>query len=241
VSLDVEPVRGGEEIRVGVLADLQTDDIGASERAAVDRLMDEEPDLILVPGDIFQSDGKDFEAAADEIRELLSGLSAPGGVYLVEGDVDSPGRMAVMTDGLDLEWLDHRVATTEVGGRTVHIGGIPPSYGSAESQATIAELAAQDPADLRILLSHRPDAVYEVPEDGADLVVAGHTHGGQVQLPWIGPLITMSGVPRDVAAGGLHELNGVPLYVSNGVGIERHTAPQVRLGDRPSVGIVTLS
>jgi predicted MPP superfamily phosphohydrolase len=240
VSVDVEPLTGGDEIRVGVLADLQTDDVGDFERGVVDRLMAEEPDLILVAGDFFQSDGKDFEAATPELRELLGGLSAPGGVFVVEGDVDSPGRMAAMTDGQDLEWLDHRVATTEVRGHTVHIGGIPPSYGSEPSRATIAELAAEDPADLRILLTHRPDAVYEVPDGGADLVVAGHTHGGQVRLPWIGPLITMSDVPRDVAAGGLHELNGVPLYLSNGVGMERHTAPQVRFGDRPSIGIVTL-
>ena len=62
-----------------------------------------------------------------------------------------------------------------------------------------------------------------------------------MQLPFIGPPITMSEVPRDVAAGGLHELDGVPLYLSNGVGMERATAPQVRFGDRPSVGVVTLT
>jgi hypothetical protein len=51
----------------------------------------------------------------------------------------------------------------------------------------------------------------------------------------------MSGIPRHVAAGGLHTIDGIPIYLSNGVGLERADAPQVRLGDRPSVGVVTLT
>jgi predicted MPP superfamily phosphohydrolase len=149
--------------------------------------------------------------------------------------------MAYLTEDQDLDWLDHEVVTTEVGGTTLAIGGIPPRWDSPESRATIDELAAADDADVRILLSHRPDAVYEVPDGGADLVVAGHTHGGQVRLPIVGPPIKLSAVPRSVAGGGLHTVDGVPIYLSNGVGMERHQAPQVRLGDRPSVGIVTLS
>ena len=240
VSLDVEQV-DGEPLRIGVLSDLQTADITDYEWGAVRRLMREEPDLILVAGDYFQSPEPPFLESLPELQDLLGTLEAPGGVFLVEGDVDSPERMAMITEGQDLEWLDHEVATTEVRGTTVAIGGIPVTYASPESRATIDQLAATTDADVRILLSHRPDAVYEVPEGGADLVGSGHTHGGQVRLPLVGPPITMSGVPRSVAGGGLHELDGIPIYLSNGVGMERHTAPQVRLGDRPSVGVVTLT
>jgi len=242
VALDVAPLEGADELRVGVLADLQTGDIGPYEYDAVGRLMAEEPDLILIPGDIFQSDGLDFQANLPELRALLSRLEAPGGVFITEGDVDSPERMAFMSDGLDnLQWLDEEVATTEVRGVTVHIGGISVRFREAPAQATIDELAQIDDGDLRILLSHRPDAAFHVPDGGADLVVAGHTHGGQVAIPFIGPPITMSNVPRAVAAGGLHEIDGIPIYLSNGVGLERATAPQVRFNSRPSVGLVTLT
>jgi predicted MPP superfamily phosphohydrolase len=203
--------------------------------------MAEEPDLILVAGDYFQSDEALFLENLAELRDLLGLLDAPGGVFMVEGDVDSPERMSDITQGQDLRWLDHDVETTEVNGLTIDIGGIPPSYASPESQATIDELSGREGSDLRILLSHRPDAIYEVPEGGVDLVVAGHTHGGQVRLPFLGPPITMSGIPRHVAAGGLHTIDGIPIYLSNGVGLERADAPQVRLGDRPSVGVVTLT
>lgn len=243
VSLDVAPIEGSDELRIGVLSDLQTDDIGRYERGAVDRLMAEEPDIIVMPGDFFQSDGLDFEAALPELRALLSRLHAPGGVFMTEGDVDSPERMAFMTEGLDeLQWLDEEVVTTEVRGIPVQLGGISVRFEAPEAQATIAELAARaDTGDVRILVSHRPDAGFHVPEGGADVIVAGHTHGGQVQIPFFGPPITMSNVSRAIAAGGLHEIDGTPIYLSNGVGMERHTAPQVRLNDRPSIGIVTLT
>ena len=194
------------------------------------------------PGDFFQSDGPDFEAALPELRALLGRLEAPGGVFITEGDVDSPERMAFMSDGLDnLRWLDDEVVTIEVRGMSVHIGGISVRFRDPPAQETIDELARIDNGELRILLSHRPDAAFHVPTGGAELVVAGHTHGGQVAIPFLGPPITMSNVPRAIAAGGLHEIDGIPIYLSNGVGMERASAPQVRFNSRPSVGLVTLT
>ena len=95
--------------------------------------------------------------------------------------------------------------------------------------------------DVRILLSHRPDAVYLLePRSRVDLVVAGHTHGGQIQLPFHGPLTIASRVPPEVGAGGLHRVDGHPIYVSRGVGVERGQAPRARLGAPPEVAVVTL-
>jgi uncharacterized protein len=70
--------------------------------------------------------------------------------------------------------------------------------------------------------------------------VAGHTHGGQVQLPIVGPPSIASRVPREVGAGGLHELDGRRIYVSRGVGVERGQAPLLRFGAVPEVSLITL-
>ena len=195
--------------------------------------------MILVAGDFFQSDGLTFNAAVPEIRALCGRLDAPGGVFVVRGDADSEFRTGAITEGLDLTVLEQEVVEIEVGGRSLAIGGVSVE-GMGELADVQADLAAIGAADtLRILLSHRPDPVLDL-EEGTpvDLVVAGHTHGGQVALPLIGPPVILTDVPRDVAAGGLHEVDGHPIYVSTGVGMERHHAPQVRLGVRPSVGVI---
>ena len=77
------------------------------------------------------------------------------------------------------------------------------------------------------------------PQD-VDLVVAGHTHGGQINLPLVGPLWNVTELPRVIAGGGLHEYRDTLLYVSNGIGVDRLEAPKIRFGTRPSVGILTL-
>jgi predicted MPP superfamily phosphohydrolase len=72
------------------------------------------------------------------------------------------------------------------------------------------------------------------------LCVAGHTHGGQVNIPGFGPPITLSRVPRWLAAGGLHQRKGAWLLVSRGVGMERSNAPRIRFNCRPQLVVVTL-
>ena len=114
------------------------------------------------------------------------------------------------------------------------------SHGDPPARAAVERLAGRPADELRILVSHRPDAAFDLDPGDVDLVVSGHTHGGQVALPLIGPPIKLSNVSREVAAGGLHDIDGVPVYLSTGVGLERATAPQVRFGARPSIGLLTL-
>jgi predicted MPP superfamily phosphohydrolase len=221
--------------RIVVIADLQTDVVGPYEREALRRAMEQKPDLILLAGDYLQQNPLTPELV-QEFRSLLRevGLSAPLGVYAVQGDVEHPDWPELFRD-LPVTVMettatrkDHWFAITGLTIGESHLAGLgglnPPIPGTDE---------------FHIVLAHAPDfALAFVP---ADLLVSGHTHGGQVQLPFIGPLITFSHVPRAWAAGGLTKLEGDrTLIVSRGIGMERAAAPRLRFLCPPQLVVIDL-
>jgi predicted MPP superfamily phosphohydrolase len=244
VEVPVDPARAGEQpVRIAVLSDLQTTGLGDHERAAVSAVMEAEPDVILLPGDLFQADPGQLQREAPGLRALLATLDAPGGVYFVRGDVDRDSRVETLLEGTGIVILDDRVQRVQVRDRTLLIGGTRKEHSSVTADRVREELrAASGREEITVLLSHRPDTVLGLPSGaGIDLTVAGHTHGGQIAVPGFGPLATLSEVPRQVGAGGLHEVEGNRIYVSTGVGMERGQAPQIRFFVPPSVGVLELT
>jgi predicted MPP superfamily phosphohydrolase len=243
VDVVLEPERAGDDlVTIGVLSDLQTNRVGAHERKAVDALVDAEPDLIVIPGDLFHGTDAEHERELSAMRDLLGRLRARHGVYMVQGDADPVDWTKRFLEGTEVRVLDRDVVDLEVGDRRVRLGGhtLHPSAHDADVVRRELDSTADDGA-ITVLLAHRPDTVLYLPERSrVDLTIAGHTHGGQVVVPGIGPLITLSDVPRTVARGGLHRVDGNQIYVSPGVGIERGDAPQIRLFNRPAVAILTL-
>jgi len=247
--IDVPAERAGDApLRVGVLADIQTARVGAHEHRAVERVMALRPDVIVLPGDLYQGPRSRRESELPKLRALLGRLRAPGGVYFVLGDADSRKAMndhhtrrALAGTGVRL--LVNQTARVRVRDRELTLGGIELDWRTREARATVRRLAeARGGEDVRLLLSHRPDVGLS-PEAGPriDLTVAGHTHGGQVQVPFYGPPSTASSVPRAVGAGGLHVLGGRnPIYVSRGVGLERGHAPRIRFLAPPEVSLLEI-
>jgi hypothetical protein len=243
-AVEVPILRGspaGPPIRVGVLADLQTDRVTEYERQAVDRLLSLRPDIILLPGDFFQPAPGMFEQELPALRELLARLDAPGGVHAVQGNIDDRRNLLRMFEGTAIRLLDNEVTRVRVGGRTLAIGGVEFWFAGPAAEGAVRALGEMRDCDARILVSHTPDVVLGLRAgDGVDLVVSGHAHGGQVQIPGLGPLVTACQAPRATAAGGLTRVNGVYTYVSRGVGHERGMSPRVRLFCPPEMSLLTL-
>lgn len=242
-SFRVSAERSGDgRLRIGIISDIQTNRVTAYEHRAVDRLMGESPDVILFPGDLFQGSSEAFIRQTPALRALLQKLSAPGGVYMVLGDVDEARQIESVLVGTQVRLLVNEIVRISVGDRTLTIGGIERAFDSEQARRTIAQLeSAPGQDDIRILLAHYPDPILLLsPNTRVDLMAAGHTHGGQICLPLFGPPMIASHVPRHIGAGGLHQLDGRRIYVSRGVGCERGQAPRIRFLAPPEVAVVEI-
>lgn len=244
-EVPLAPARDGDrDLRVVVLADVQTAGVGDYERRAFARASALRPHVVLIPGDLFQMSPGRLRRELPELRALIRSLHAPGGVFVVDGDSDDPPGLRAVLRGSGARLLMNDVVHTHTAGRRVTIGGTRVNWRTPGARAVYRRLErAPGRGDVRILLAHRPDTALMLPEHPrTDLVVAGHTHGGQVVVPGFGPPIVKTGVPRAVAAGGLHELPGARrIYVSRGVGMEHASnAPHLRVLCPPELTLLTL-
>lgn len=103
----------------------------------------------------------------------------------------------------------------------------------------MAQMPAKGPA---ILLYHcpEPDIIDAKYAPRIDLMVAGHIHGGQVALPLYGALATLSRFGKQFEQGFYADAQGLPLYVSRGIGMEGGDMPRVRFAARPELAVIEL-
>jgi len=244
-TVTIDPARqGSKHILIGVLADIQTSVVSDHERDAINMLLAAQPDIILIPGDLFSGGFTGLMTQREPLRELLGSLTAPGGVYFSPGNTEYNYDKVALLDGLDIRILDNDSVTFDLKDRIITIAGLELECerpDAVQTTKTLEEMLGDD--DIRILMTHRPDGVLNLPDSvrsRTDLVVAGHTHGGQVVIPFFGPPITLSNVPRKIAAGGLHDMNGTMIYVSRGLGWEGGRAPRVRFLCPPEITLLTI-
>lgn len=255
VDVPVPPARGGfGAVRIVVLADVQTARIGGYEMSVAERVNALEPDIVIVPGDLFQRHYGLWSKPAprlDEVRadfvRFLASLEAPGGVYFVPGNTELyyDWRSMVRDAGvIDLANRVERVSIQREGvDRDVVIAGTEWVYDSAAAGGIRTSLEALgDDGPIVVYATHTPDGFMLLEDESrVDLAIAGHTHGGQVRVPGWGAPITMARLaPRAVGSGGLHRVNGNEVYVSRGVGRERGHAPPLRLFCRPEVTVLEI-
>ncbi|MSR47373.1 MAG: hypothetical protein EXS13_09960 [Planctomycetes bacterium] len=231
-------------LRLVLFSDLQSAHLGARERRVPELVAELRPDLIVIAGDLV-AQSFDESTALEQVRYVLSRLSAPLGVFVVNGDVDEvvQGGIAAIVSGTGVRLLDNEsvVLPTEP---PIELIGIDPRRATRMARM----LAQPARAPVRLGLVHRPRHWQELAEAGCQLVMAGHTHGGQVVIPGFGPPITLEIVPRHVAAGGLHLMSTqsatgatTQLYVTRGIGKEGGFAPQIRLFCPPEITLLELT
>lgn len=223
-----------EPLKIAVVADIQTDKITNYERDVFKRIKEYEPDLLLFAGDYIQiyNEKRNEQLAAFNTLLKECGVKPRIGTFVARGDADAPDDWAKWSEGLPFVVRDKTTTFNATKDITVSILSLFdsrfPPYVPPRTE------------NFHIVLGHAPDFALRNPS--ADLLIAGHTHGGQVKLPFFGALYTLSRVPRDWGGGCWANIgSGAMLCVSRGVGMERECAPRLRFLCRPEIVFIDVT
>jgi predicted MPP superfamily phosphohydrolase len=250
---------GQRNLRILHLSDLHLVPGQTRKQDWVRSLRELRPDAVIVTGD--------FLSHQDSVPHVLDTLDplfdVPGAFVLGSNDYYAPRPLnparylsgpsqlepkrpmlpwGDLVDGLTTNgWLDlgNTRATMKVDGREVDVRGVDDPHISRDRYGDVAGPFDQA-ADLTLGVTHAPylRVLDAMAADGADLILAGHTHGGQLCVPGVGALVTNCDLPRSQAKG-LSSHRGSALHVSAGLGTSPY-AP-VRFACRPEATLLTLT
>ena len=165
-------------------------------------------DLILLGGDYAETDGQ-----CARFFEALGGTEAPLGLFGVPGNNDNPATLPRYMASAGVQLLKNRAVALELPGGKLQIGGCDEHKGGAPETKQLFSAGG-----YRILLSHFP--VH--PDCEADLMLSGHTHGGQINLLGVTPYsLNFEHEYRMLAVRGLHAVGKMQLAVCSGIGVSR--------------------
>lgn len=212
-------------------------------RKAVDLCNGCRPDLILLPGDFVSYKWEYGHEAAELLAKLKPEI--PGGLFATWGNHDRWHNLAdhpeVITgagvrllNGEKLQLTSRRDLESSPTGTGLWIAGVDDLWTSHPDIGAV--LTGIPKGQPRIVMCHNPDVAEKQPTNDVDLMVSGHTHGGQIRLPLYGPPLVPSSYGRKYAQGWV-DGPGYPVFVTCGVGVG---GIPVRLGVPPEVVLLEL-
>lgn len=214
------------------LTDLHVDMSRKNMDALVNVVRTLEYDLCVITGDYRAGTYGDFDVSIQEMERLMKVISAPA--YGVLGNHDSIGMVPAL-EALGLIMLLNESVRLEKGGHAIYLAGIDDAhYFQVDNIQKSAEDIPQ--SDVSVMLSHTPETYRQVAHADFDLMLCGHTHGGQICLPGGIPVYLDSGCPRFVGKGSW-SFHGMLGYTSVGAGT---SMVNVRFNCLPEVTLHTL-
>jgi len=227
-------------LRIAVISDIHADGWFINDkklRTIVERTNQLQPDLIAIPGDYMSGNGWVRRTVEPEVlAATLKDFRAPLGVYSVLGNHDwwynGPRvRQALQQNGIKV--LENEATQIDVRGTPLWLVGLADLWTRPQRiDGTIAKVPEGQPI---IAITHNPDIFPRVPAR-VQLVLAGHTHGGQVRFPIIGSVVESSEFGERYVKGHVFE-NGHHLYVTTGIGM---SIIAVRFGVPPEIVLLTI-
>ncbi len=213
--------------RIVQLSDLHCDKRPANEETIVKMVNDLKPDIIVFTGDAINR-----PSFLPQFKDTMAKLNAPLGKFAVYGNWETshwPNLDYYSQTGFDL--LDANTARLKKNGEAITISGLScnkPQY----DRRTMHGLSIET---YNIFLFHYSDLIQSANSFNVDLYLSGHTHGGQIALPFYGALITMSKSGKKYEAGE-YSVGHTILYVNQGLGMDVYP-PRIRFLVRPEITV----
>ncbi len=199
----------------------------------VDRANAENPDAVAVTGDLVTS-GVAFH---EDIANLLGGLRARDGVFCAMGNHDYFGEgepLISLIRERGPKVLRNEGIVVERDGARLFLTAIDDTW---TRRANVEKALEERPPNVpTVMLAHDPDKFAQIAKHGVDLVLSGHTHGGQIAVPFLARFINASKLAHRFHLGVYRDGDST-LYVHPGLGT---TGPPIRLGVAPAVVVLTL-
>ena len=218
------------------LGDMHVERITRRETELLRQIEALQPDLILFSGDVLNLTFVEDPIAIQHARQVIAGWKAPLGVYAVSGSeaVDLAHVFPDLVKDLPIHWLQANTLQLEKDNARINLTGLSCSHRPFRDAPLLKTIAPENFNDFSVLLYHSPDLAPNAAQMGYDLQLSGHTHGGQVCLPWFGPLFTASLYGRRFQSGR-YSIGPMTLYITRGIGMEGKAAPRVRVLCPPEI------
>lgn len=229
-------------LKIALIGDVHTDNRFIDEkklRRIVELTNAEQPDLIVLLGDYIQGGHREsaYRVEPEITAGVLKELRAPLGVYTILGNHDwwyNGPKVRRAFEEVGIPVLENEVAEIKWRGQSFWLVGLADLWTRPQH---IEEAVAKVPANSPIIaLTHNPDIFPQLPAR-VPLLLAAHTHGGQVNLPLIGTPVVPSDFGSKYTAGHVYE-NGHHMFVTTGIGT---SIIRVRFRVTPEIAIVTVT
>ena len=224
----------GKQVRLLQISDLHLSSFNHYFAMVARQVADLQPDLIVLTGDYLEE-----ERNIRGVLSFLKELKATHGIYAVQGNWEYWSRLEGENlrrhfAGAGVKLLINERADLEINGAALSIFGL--DYPSATDYLDRLQKEI-DPQRFNVLLSHVPAFAHEQLNEHINLILCGHTHGGQIRLPFLPPLYLPRYSGRFVAGFYQVSQHRIPLYVSRGVGT---SVLPLRFLCRPEIGLFEL-
>lgn len=233
--------------RILQISDLHNKEFGSKQSTLLSKIQEINPDIIIITGDLIDSNNTDIDIAMDLIRESIK--IAP--IFYVSGNHESwSGSYEKLKSQLEengVTVLDNQKVQLSRGNASIDIVGLSdPSFIQSDFleydsntyiEDELSSLTSEN-ENFKILLSHRPELFDIYANSDVDLVFSGHAHGGQFRIPFIGGLIAPDQGLFPNLTEGIHIKNNTSMIVSRGLG---NSIIPIRIFNRPELILVKLS